>query len=286
MKKKIRRAILLVIVALSIWSFGIEPNRLVVHRETIAIPLWGARAPMTIAIAGDLHVGSPWCGIGKLREVVRTLNGAHADMIVLLGDYVIQDVIGGRFVDPVAIANELRALHAPLGVYAVIGNHDNWLDGSRVTAALRGANIDVLNDESRSFEQFTLAGVTDLWTGAHDVNKTLAQIGNDGKPVILITHNPDLFVKIPPRVSLMLAAHTHGGQVNLPLVGRLIVPSKYGQRFAAGHIVENGRHLFVTTGVGTSIIPVRFRVPPEVVVLRVTSSRTSPPAPAAAASLR
>ena len=78
------------------------------------------------------------------------------------------------------------------------------------------------------------------------------------------------------RVSLALAGHTHGGQVNLPLLGRLIVPSHYGQRYAAGHIVEQGRHLFVTTGLGTSILPVRFGVPPEVAILTLRAAPSEP----------
>jgi predicted MPP superfamily phosphohydrolase len=80
-------------------------------------------------------------------------------------------------------------------------------------------------------------------------------------------HEPDTFVDIDDRPSLTLAGHTHGGQVRLPWLGRLVVPSSYGERFAAGHVVENGRHMFVTTGVGTSIFPVRFGVPPELVIL-------------------
>ncbi len=82
-----------------------------------------------------------------------------------------------------------------------------------------------------------------------------------------LTHNPDVFPKVPDRVTLTLAGHTHGGQVRLPLIGPPVVPSQFGQRFAAGHVVEGGRHLFVATGVGTSILPVRFRVPPAVTVL-------------------
>jgi predicted MPP superfamily phosphohydrolase len=85
--------------------------------------------------------------------------------------------------------------------------------------------------------------------------------------VLLITHNPDLFPEVPDRVMLTLAGHTHGGQVRLPLIGAPIVPSDYGQRFVAGHIVERGRHLFVSTGIGTSDIPVRLGVPPTIFVL-------------------
>ena len=88
-------------------------------------------------------------------------------------------------------------------------------------------------------------------------------------PVIALTHNPDIFPWMPARVSLTLAGHTHGGQVNFPFFGRPIVPSGFGQRYAAGHIEEDGRHLFVTTGIGTSGLPVRFRVPPEIAVITI-----------------
>jgi predicted MPP superfamily phosphohydrolase len=100
---------------------------------------------------------------------------------------------------------------------------------------------------------------------------TLAGI-HDTDPIIVLTHNPDIFPLIPPRVSLSLAGHTHGGQVNIPLIGRPIVPSKFGQRYAYGLIEENGKKLFVTEGIGTSIVPVRFRAAPEIVLLTILSS--------------
>ncbi|MDQ3754676.1 MAG: hypothetical protein M3371_08095 [Acidobacteriota bacterium] len=84
-----------------------------------------------------------------------------------------------------------------------------------------------------------------------------------------MTHNPDVFPRIPPRVALTLAGHTHGGQVNLPLLGRLVVPSSFGARYAIGHVEEDGRHLYVTPGIGTSILPVRFRVKPEITLLKI-----------------
>ncbi|MEK6372125.1 MAG: metallophosphoesterase [Acidobacteriota bacterium] len=265
MKRPVRKAIGAVVLFLAIWSFGIEPASLVVRHETLHLPNWRG-APLTIAIASDLHVGSPWCRIGKLRRVVRELNAAHADATILLGDYVVQGVAGGRFIAPETIAFELRALRGP--TYAVLGNHDGWYDARAVDAALKGADIFVLNDESADAGQIAFAGVTDFWTGKHDVARALSGV-QEGRPVILLTHSPDVFPQVPARVALTLAGHTHGGQVNLPLLGRLVVPSRYGSRYAAGHIVEGGRHLFVTTGVGTGIIPVRFRVPPEVVILTI-----------------
>lgn len=109
----------------------------------------------------------------------------------------------------------------------------------------------------------------DLWTRGADVAASLKHVESDDDPVLLLTHNPDIFPDVPPRVSLTLAGHTHGGQVNFPFFGRLVVPSRYGQRYAMGHVVEGGRHLFVSGGVGTSILPVRFRVPPEIVVITI-----------------
>jgi len=262
---RVLKGIAALILALAIWSFGIEPASLVVRHETLHIPSWSG-PPVTLAVVADLHVGSPWCHIGKLRRVVDELNAAHADTTILLGDYVIQGVLGGRFIPPDRIAAELRNLRGP--TYAVLGNHDGWYNAHTVDAALRSAGIVVLNDESIERGQFVLAGITDLWTGKHDIPRALANIRPE-VPVILLTHNPDIFPQVPARVALTLAGHTHGGQVNLPFVGRLIVPSRYGSRYAAGHIVEGGRQLFVTTGVGTSIIPVRFRVPPEIVILTI-----------------
>ena len=119
---------------------------------------------------------------------------------------------------------------------------------------------------------FWLAGGADLWTRKPDIEGTLRQV-TDEEPVLLFTHNPDIFPDVPPRVSLTVAGHTHGGQVNLPVVGRPVVPSHFGQRYAFGHVVEQGRHLYVSGGVGTSIIPARFRVPPEIVILNLEERR-------------
>jgi predicted MPP superfamily phosphohydrolase len=118
-------------------------------------------------------------------------------------------------------------------------------------------------------------GISDYMTGRHDVGVALATVPPDGAPIIALTHNPDVFPDVPARVAITLAGHTHGGQVRLPFWGSPIVPSRFGQRYAAGHVVEGGRHLFVTTGIGTSIIPVRFRVPPVIDVLTLSGPAAS-----------
>ncbi len=276
---RLRRIVLVLLIIgliLGVWAFAAEPASLRVREYRLEIPRWPAqRSGMRIALLADLHVGSPFNGLSKLEEVVARTNSARPDLVLIAGDLVIQDVIGGRFVAPEAIAPVLGRLRAPLGVYAVLGNHDRWLDGPRVERALNQAAILTLEDKaieiSRGGPAFWLVGISDPWTAPHDIRGALAQVPA-GPPVLTFMHNPDLFPRIPARVALTLAGHTHGGQVDLPFLGRRIVPSRYGERYAIGHIVEGGRHLFVTSGVGTSILPVRFRVPPEISILRVVSS--------------
>jgi predicted MPP superfamily phosphohydrolase len=184
-------------------------------------------------------------------------------------------VPGGRFVSPEVAAGELSKLSAPAGVFAVLGNHDWWLDAPRVERALETAGISVLEDEAQALEidgcEFWLVGVSDFWEGPHDIGRALRGVP-ESSPSVLFTHNPDIFPDVPPHVTLTIAGHTHGGQVYIPGIGRPIVPSKFGERFAIGHIVETERHLFVSSGLGTSRLPVRFLVPPEVSVLTLDAN--------------
>ncbi|HEV7858670.1 MAG TPA: metallophosphoesterase, partial [Pyrinomonadaceae bacterium] len=249
--------------------------RLIVKEETLRLPAWpNELGNMRVAVISDVHAGSPFIGAEKLREVVERVNQTNPDLILIAGDFVIQDVLGGHFIEPEIIAGELKGLRARYGVYAVLGNHDWWYDGERVRRALQNAGIRVLENEVARIQKdghsFWLAGLADFWTRPQKIGETLRQVSDAG-PIIALTHNPDIFPDMPARVALTIAGHTHGGQVNLPLIGRPKVPSTFGQRYAAGHVEENQRHLFVTTGIGTSIIPVRLCVPPEIVVLTLTS---------------
>jgi predicted MPP superfamily phosphohydrolase len=257
-------------VALGLWAFWLEPASLAVTEHELRLG-WPAERSLRVAVLTDLHVGSPFNGMAKLRATVDRTNAAQPDLICILGDLVIQGVLGGCFVPPEEIAIELARLRAAAGVVAVFGNHDGWFDHDRVRHAVEQIGIRVVEDTATRLNTpagpLWVAGISDLWTGRHDLSAALAPVPDDGSPVLLLTHNPDVFPIVPSRVTLTVAGHTHGGQVRLPFVGAPIVPSKFGQRFAAGHVVEGGRHLFVATGVGTSILPVRFRVPPAVALL-------------------
>lgn len=261
------------LLALAGWGFWWEPASLSTREYDLSLPGWPASArDLRIAVLADLHTGSPHNDLEKLQAVVQATNRAHPDLILLAGDFVIQGVVGGHFVEPEASARILRSLKAALGVYAVLGNHDWWLDGARVRKALEAEGIPVLEDRAIPllFNQtpIWLAGVSDFWEAAHDVRRALKGV-DEVSPVIVVTHNPDVFPEIPKRVALTIAGHTHGGQVAVPGWGRPVVPSQFGERYAIGHIIEEGRHLFVSSGIGTSILPVRFRVPPEISIVTI-----------------
>jgi predicted MPP superfamily phosphohydrolase len=257
--------------ALALWAFWLEPSSLRVTTYPLSIPHWPAACSgLSVAVISDLHVGSPFNGVEKLERIVAATQEVRPDLVLLAGDFVIQGVRGGRFVAPEITAATLGELAAPLGVFAVLGNHDWWLDGPRVREAFETSRIPVLENRSVELRRgdcaFWLAGVGDFWEGRPDVAGTLQDIAPDA-PVLVLTHNPDVFPDVPDRVALTIAGHTHGGQVRVPFVGRPIVPSAHGERYAIGSVVETGRHLFVTPGVGTSILPVRFLVPPEISLL-------------------
>jgi hypothetical protein len=251
------------------WAFGIEPGMLVVRHVRLTLPGW--REDTRVAVLSDLHIGSPHVGLDKLRKIVEKTNAENPSLVVLLGDFVTGGP-GGRhdasFVEPEQTAEELKKLHAPLGVYAVLGNHDWWYDGRRVGEALTSAGIPVLENRAVHVgKRFWLGGIADFWTRNPEIEGTLAQV-DDTDPVVLITHNPDIFPDVPERVGLTIAGHTHGGQVYLPVIGTLVTTSKLG--YNAGDFLEHGHHLFVTTGIGTSIVPVRFGMPPEIVILTIS----------------
>lgn len=267
------RALMLGAAACAIWGFGVEPNRLVVRNVKVDAPL----PHMRVALLSDLHAGAPFITIEKTRTIVDRILEQHPDLILLLGDYGVGHgnrygrVPGGTYIPIEAIARELARLHAPLGVFAVLGNHDEWGDTEgEFRAAFRAAQIPVFKNEATkliaSGTPFWLVGVGDLETGNDDVASALKDVPI-GAPTLVFSHEPDIFPAVPEWVGLTVAGHTHGGQVSVPLVGALQVPSRYGQRYVQGLVSERGHQIYITSGIGTSILPVRFGVTPEIVVL-------------------
>lgn len=238
---------------------------------------WPAGQRLTITVIADIHAGGPNMGLQRIRDVVDASNALRSDIVLLLGDFVATHRFVTEPVPPPVWAAELTRLKAPLGVHAILGNHDWWFQQAEIRHALAGTKIPVMENDAvllgETGARFWLAGLGDQlaiplgrgrFRGADDLPATMARIASDD-PVILMVHEPDIFTQVPDRVSLTLAGHTHGGQMRVPLIWPAFVPSAYGARFAYGHIVEGGRDLIVSGGLGTSVLPMRLGVPPEIV---------------------
>jgi predicted MPP superfamily phosphohydrolase len=268
-------AIVLFLAGLVFWGFLIEPGRLVIQQQTIQIDNWPQPLDgLRIAVLSDIHVDNWFINEKKLRTIVERTNQLQPDLIVILGDYMSGEGWVRHRVEPEVWGPVLKDLHAPLGVYSVLGNHDWWYSGVKVRRALEQNGIKVLDNESAQVDargtSLWLVGLADLWTRPQRIGETVANVP-EGQPLIALTHNPDIFPNVPQRVQLMLAGHTHGGQVRFPLIGAVIESSDYGDRWERGHVFEDNHHLFVTSGIGTSIVPVRFGLPPEIVILTLKS---------------
>jgi predicted MPP superfamily phosphohydrolase len=277
---KIFGATAFVVVALFIWSALIEPNRLVVNEQQIKLPNFPKRLDgFKIVAIADIHGGSNAVDEEKIHYLVTLANQQQPDLIVLLGDFVSQQYFNRAKLkmDSDVVAKNINGLKAKYGVYAALGNHDWWNNGAKIRKELEENGMKVIENDVSPIEvngqTIWILGIPDFLTRQPIVLQMAMSGINKPGPIIAITHNPDVFAELPSNITLTLAGHTHGGQVNIPFIGSPIVPSNYGQRYAAGHIVENGRHLFVTTGVGTSVLPFRFRVPPEIAVLTLSSAQ-------------
>jgi uncharacterized protein len=268
-------------LATSVYAGGIEPRGLAVTRYALRPPGWPAGRKLSISVIADLHAGGPDMTLAHIRQVVETTASLKSDLVVLLGDYETGYLFIDQPVPDEVWAAELARIEAPLGTWAILGNHDWWHDPAKIRKALAGVRIPVLENRAVMLggedNRFWLAGIGDQlahplghghFRGVDDLPGTLAQVKTDD-PVVLLVHEPDIFPRVPSRVGLTLAGHTHGGQIRVPLIWPRFVPSKYGARFAYGHVVEGGRHLIVSGGLGTSFIPARLGVPPEIVHIQL-----------------
>lgn len=286
--KLVGRMIVLGVSLLAYASF-IEPMLLTrIKRYALKPPKWTEGLNLKIAVIADVHACRPWMTPERIAEIAQNTNALGADVIVLLGDYVAGTNWVTDWVHSSEWAPALGKLQAPLGVHAILGNHDWWDDPAaqkrraspvRARLALEAEGIPVYENHgvrlAKDGQPFWLLGLGDSvallngrgrgFTGVDDLPKTLGVITDDA-PALLMIHEPDSFVSVPKRVAATFAGHTHGGQVRL-FGYSPIVPSQFGNRFAYGHIEEEGRHMFVSGGIGCSTLPVRLGVPPELVVV-------------------
>lgn len=218
-----------------------------------------------IVFATDFHVAPyPWEKL-RLQKVIDTINKQNADLVVLGGDYVNRHSKKSTM-PPVEIAAKLREIKAPK--VAVLGNHDSYYGKQEVKQALEDVEIPVLDNRNillkLNEKEISVAGVADYNTDKPQADKALQ---NSQEPVIFVTHSPDVFLAIKGRGEVILAGHTHGGQIVLPFFGALLVPTDSGKKYAYGLIYENDTPHIVSSGLGTSMVPLRFNNRPEIVAV-------------------
>ncbi|GAC1532837.1 MAG: metallophosphoesterase [Ramlibacter sp.] len=256
------------VLLLAVWSVGIEPRWVAARRIEHKVPGWHG-PPLKVAVASDWHISRDafWrvMTAGRAGEIVDAINAANPDVVLLPGDSIsgvgdprARGEIGAEKI--AAVPGRLRAL---LGVYAVMGNHDWWGGAPQLAAALERRGIHVLENTARPIDAgLWVAGIGDEQTGHARAQAALAAVPPRAQ-VLVLMHDPGSLRRLPPVRGLVVAGHTHGGQVALPFLGPLVVPRDLPRSWTYGWVEHAGQQAWVTSGLGVSILPVRFNRRPE-----------------------
>ena len=269
------------------YAFAIEPGMMLEVTPYAFTPVnWPANLPLKIAVIADIHACEPWMPVSRIKTICEVANALQPDLTVILGDFNAGHNYVSAPVFPHQWSEAISILNAPLGVYAILGNHDWWHgalprmqanDAEDIRVALRQAGVRLLENNgvrlAKDGKPFWLLGLADqialrvsrrVYRGLDNLDQTIG-LATDDAPIILLAHEPFVFHRVPKRVALTLCGHTHGGQVDLPLIGSPFASRRFGVNHIYGHVVEDDRHMVISAGLGTSIAPVRFGRPPEVV---------------------
>ena len=281
MRKNLFFILIIIVGLVAAYSYFIEPRRLEVNRYVLQDSgLKGVK----IVFAGDFHI-KPY-GKKRLDKIVNLINAENPDLVLSTGDYVCGHTKHSTMpIDD--IAEKLGTVKSKYGFYTTLGNHDGWYGAETIAAALEKNNIKVLSNKNTSVningQKFYIAGVEDLMTGNPNIYEAIEGIDEHKDFVIMLSHTPDMFPKIPNEIKLTLAGHTHGGQIRIPLLGPIFTASTYGDKYAQGWVQEfdnktvkpekskpislKHKTLFTTKGLGVSILPFRFNCIPEIDVI-------------------
>lgn len=271
-------ACLIVMLALAGWGYRNARADPIVRHARVTLPGWPADAkPVRVVLLSDVHIGNAAMDADRLTRIVAHVNALSPDLVLIAGDFVYghDPVAGARF------ARELTAplakLRARLGVVAVMGNHDHWTTPTEVETTLERAGVRVLTNQAIRVGPLAIGGVDDDFTGHADVRRVVAEQARLGGATILLSHSASVIGQIPnggPR--LLLAGHSHCGQVVLPMIGSLAMRSPktggrlFDPRYMCGAVRDPGRLTIVTAGLGASVVPIRFGAPPDLWLLTLS----------------
>lgn len=264
--------ILLVILTRGYWNATRPP---VIRKADIVVDNWPKGAPpVTILLVSDIHLAAPDMTAARASGIIRELNALKPDIVAIAGDLVSDKRVATRFYSTREIVDVIAQFRARLGVVATMGNHDHWHDERGFPVLLRKAGVTLLSNQAEKLGPVVIGGVDDDFTGHADLKKTWAAMDALEGPRVVLTHSPDIVPALPSRVAVVLAGHTHCGQLAFPVVGPLAVPSRYGKRFLCGRMDYNDQPVIVGAGLGTSVIWLRYGAPPDVWLITLKGARS------------
>jgi predicted MPP superfamily phosphohydrolase len=241
--------------------------------RTASVQMRGLRpdaSPIRIALLSDIHLGNPSMTPHRLSQIVDQVNAANPDIILIAGDFVTGHEASGAAERARGLEGPLTQLSARYGKAAVLGNHDHWTNPAAIRAALSKANILVLHNQAARLGPLTIVGVGDRFSGNDDIALSLKAARALGGPAIVLTHSPDLVLSLPSTFPLVLAGHTHCGQVVIPGLGPLLTRAPkaqwrelYAPRYRCGLVREPGRTTIITGGLGSGTTPIRLGAMPD-----------------------
>lgn len=238
----------------------------VVERLTIeSTRLAPGSPPFTIAFIADIHVAGPDMPPERLERIVAQINAAQPDLVAIGGDLVSEKLVATHHYSASEIVAPLAALQSRHGVAIVPGNHDHWFDWPALkNELLRQRHITLLENEAAQFGPVAIGGVDDDFTAQADIAATQAALLPLTGPRIWLSHSPDIFPSVPVGADLVLAGHTHCGQIAWPWGGSPATMSDYGETYACGVKELHGKTLVTTAGLGTTLLPIRLFTHPEI----------------------
>ena len=264
---RIVAALGLLLLGIAGWWYRNARADPLVRERTASLPEWprGAR-PMRLALLSDIHIGNATMDVGRLVRIVAQVNREHPDVVLLAGDYVAGHDPAVARAGARAMIAPLAGLRAPLGVVAVLGNHDQS-EPALIAAALRRAGVTVLDNAAVVRGPLVIGGAGDAFSHHDDLSATLHAMAARRGAKIVLTHSPDLSLQVPPGVGLVLAGHTHCGQGVFPVIGSVRVFWKPGLR--CGIVRRGATTTIITAGLGTSGVPLRVGASPDLWLVTV-----------------
>lgn len=242
----------------------------IVRTTTISVPEWPlSTSPLRIALLSDIHVGGAAMDARRLDRIVDAVNARSPDLVLIAGDFVYGHSPEKGRAATADLTAPLSRLKAPLGVVAVLGNHDHWTDPDAVQEALESAGVTVLKNTAAARGPVVILGIDDAFSGNDQIGLTMKSAEMLAGFRIALTHAPDLAFSLPTDVTLVLGGHSHCGQLVLPLIGPVTERSPllnkplYDPRYRCGVVDDDGQTVIVTGGLGASGPPLRIGAPPD-----------------------